>query len=43
MRNACIKLYGLATRHKGAALGLGALAAVLAVKLGANPDIHYYG
>ena len=43
MRNACIKLYTLATRHKGLTLGIGALAAVLAAKGGVKPDTYHYG
>jgi len=43
MRSISVKIYSLATQHKGAALGIGALVAVLAVKSGAAPDIHYYG
>ena len=43
MRAACIKLYAIATRHKGLTLGIGALAAVAAVKTGVKPDLLYHG
>jgi len=43
MRNACIKIYSLATQHKGVTLGIGVLAAAAAVKTGVKPDMLYRG